>query len=310
MNPVVLRASPDELAADVRARLSSGPPEPWDLLCIVDASQRLLGTLSPQRLAALCDRERVADAMAPDGPRVSPELDQEAMANHALHEGVTAMPVVDAEGRLVGIVGPMALMQVLRREHIEDLHRLAGIRRETDQARVAIEAPPMRRARHRLPWLIAGLAGSALATLIVARYEGALQARPELAFFVPGLVYLADAIGTQAEAIAVRGLSLSRVGVTRLASGELRTGALIGAALALIAFPPIWFAFGDPKLAFAVCAALVCASSVASVLGLALPWLLSRLGRDPAYGSGPLATIVQDVLSLLIYFACVTWIVL
>jgi magnesium transporter len=220
------------------------------------------------------------------------------------------MPVVDEAGRLVGVVGPTQLMNILRREHVEDLHRLAGITRESDHAHEAIEEPPLRRVRHRLPWLVVGLVGSMVATFVVARFESALAAKPALAFFVPGLVYLADAIGTQSEAVAVRGLSLSHVGLAKLLGGELRTGALIGLVLALLAFPMVWLAFDELRLAAAVSLALAGASMVASVLGLLLPWLLARVGTDPAYGSGPLATIVQDVLSLLIYFACVSAIVL
>jgi magnesium transporter len=173
-----------------------------------------------------------------------------------------------------------------------------------------LEEPPLRRARHRLPWLIVGLGGSMLATFVVARFESELAAKPALAFFVPGLVYLADAIGTQTEAVAVRGLSLSHVGLGRLIGSELRTGTLIGVVLALLAFPVVWLVFGELRLAAAVTLALAGASVVASVLGLLLPWLLARVGSDPAYGSGPLATIVQDVLSLLIYFGCVSTIVL
>jgi magnesium transporter len=201
-------------------------------------------------------------------------------------------------------------MRILRREHVEDIHHLAGITRESDRAREAIEEAPMRRVRHRLPWLLVGLGGSMVATFVVSRFESALAAVPALAFFVPGLVYLADAIGTQSEAVAVRGLSLSHVGLAKLIGGELRTGLLIGLVLALLALPMIWAVFGDLQLAVAVTLALAGASVVASVLGLLLPWLLARMGSDPAYGSGPLATIVQDVLSLLIYFGCVSVIVL
>jgi magnesium transporter len=310
ISPHALRAHPGDTAAAVRERLRSRATHRWDLLCVVDAEGRLLGTLTAQELAALADTTAVEQAMHAGGPQVPPAMDQEEMASQALHHGVTAMPVVDAQGRLTGVVGPQALMQVLRREHVEDLHRLAGISREMEQAREAIEEPPLRRARHRLPWLLVGLAGSAVATLVVSRFEAALAARPALAFFVPGLVYLADAIGTQSEAVAVRGLSLSRAGLARLAGGELRTGLLIGLVLALLALPMVWAAFGDLRLAVAVAGALAGASTVAAVLGLALPWLLSRLGLDPAYGSGPLATIVQDVLSLLIYFGFVSAVVL
>jgi magnesium transporter len=299
-----------ERAGAVRSRLRDEGRHAWDLLCVVDDDHVLQGTLTAQQLAALHDDAPIDRTIRRDGPVVAPDLDQERMATHAIEHGVSAMPVVDARGRLLGVVGPLALMDVLRREHVEDLHRLAGMTRETQQAQQAIEAPPLRRARHRLPWLLVGLAGSALATLVVARFEQALAARPALAFFVPGLVYLADAIGTQSEAVAVRGLSLSRAGLAHLAGGELRTGMLIGLVLALAALPLVWLAFGDLHLALAVALALGLSSVIASVLGVMLPWALGRLKLDPAYGAGPLATIVQDVLSLLIYFVCVSFIVL
>lgn len=313
VGPHGLVAGTSETAAALRHRLQGlqGPQRPrWDLVCVVDADERLVGTLTAQELLALPDDAVLGKVAHRDRPSVQPGTDQERMASEALHHGVSAMPVVDAAGRLLGVVGPQALMDILRREHVEDLHRLAGITRESEQARQALEDPPLRRLRHRLPWLIVGLGGSMVATLVVARFEEALAAKPVLAFFVPGLVYLADAIGTQSEAAAVRGLSLSHAGLGRLVGGELRTGLLIGLVLALLAWPMIWLAFGDARLATAVTLALGGASMVASTLGLMLPWLLSRLGTDPAYGSGPLATIVQDVLSLVIYFACVSAIVL
>lgn len=299
----------DETAATVCQRLRAQRADDWNLVCVVDADQRLLGTLTAAQLLALPDDAPLGEAAWRDGPRVLPETDQEHMASIALQHGVAAIPVVDDAGRVVGVVGPVRLMDILRREHVEDLHRLAGITRESAQARRALEEPPLRRVRHRLPWLVVGLGGSMVATFVVARFETALAAKPALAFFVPGLVYLADAIGTQSEAVAVRGLSLSRVKLGRVLGGELRTGALIGLVLALLAFPMVWAAFGELRLAAAVALALGGASIVASGLGLLLPWLLQRFGADPAYGSGPLATIVQDVLSLLIYFGCVAAIV-
>jgi magnesium transporter len=310
VGPHAVVAQAGDAAATVRARIRHDGRTGWNLVCVVDAGQRLVGTLTPQVLLALPDDATVGAAARHDGVHVPTGTDQERMASIALHHGVSALPVIDEGGRLVDVVGPARLMDILRREHVEDLHRLAGITRETEQARQAIEAPPLRRARHRLPWLVVGLVGSVAATWVVARFESALAARPALAFFVPGLVYLADAIGTQSEAIAVRGLSLAHGGLGHLIGGELRTGLLIGLVLMALAFPMVWLAFGDARLASAVTLALGGASLVASVLGLMLPWLLGRLGTDPAYGSGPLATIVQDVLSLLIYFGCVSAIVL
>jgi magnesium transporter len=236
---------------------------------------------------------------------VSADTDQEHAASLALHHGVDALPVVDADGRAVGVMPAQALLQVLRREHVEDLHRLAGIEREAAQARHAIEDPPLRRARHRLPWLLVGLAGSALATAAMAAFESTLSATIAVAFFVPGIVYLADAIGTQTEAIAVRRLSLTRAGLAHLLAGELRTGMLLGAILGLASLPLVWLAFGEPRLAAAVAAAIFAAGTMAAGLGLLLPWWIARSGRDPAFGSGPLATVIQDVLSLLVYLGVV-----
>jgi magnesium transporter len=247
----------------------------------------------------------IDQAVERDFPRVRPNTDQERAASLALHHGVDALPVVDAEGCALGVMPSQALLQVLRREHVEDLHVLAGIQRETAQARHAIEDPPLRRMRHRLPWLLVGLAGSALVTATMAGFESTLSRQLAVAFFVPAIVYLADAIGTQSEAIAVRGLSLTRAGIGHLLAGEARTGMLIGACLGLASFVPIWLVFGDVRLAGAVATAIFGAGTVAAALGLLLPWWLARTGRDPAFGSGPLATVVQDIVSLVVYFAVV-----
>jgi magnesium transporter len=307
-SPVLAKS--DDTAGTVRQQIRSQQLKDWELVCVLDASGRLLGTLTAAQLLGLADDVHIGDVIETDHVHVNADTDQEKMASIALHHGVAAMPVVDHADKLIGVVSSTTLMEILRREHVEDLHRLAGISDESSDARNALEEAPLRRARHRLPWLVVGLGGSMLATLIVANFESTITAKPELAFFIPGLVYLADAIGTQSEAVAVRGLSLSHLGIGKLLGSELRTGVLIGIVLALLAFPMIWLVFGEVKLALAVSVALAGASVVASVLGLLLPWLLARTGVDPAYGSGPLATIVQDVLSLLIYFGCVSVIVL
>ncbi len=207
-------------------------------------------------------------------------IDQERMASLALHHSLNSIPVIDANDRLLGIVPPVALLHIPRREHEKDFHRFAGISWEENRAREAIESSALVRLRYRLPWLLFGLLGSVLATFIMARFESALSLKPSIAFFVPGLVYLADAIGTQAEAVAVRGLSLSHAGLGFLVGGEIRTGILIGLVLGALTLPGVWLAFGDLNLALAVASALVVAGGIATTIGLFLPWLLDRLARQ------------------------------
>lgn len=291
-----------ETAAEVLARLHAHPAHFSDVVHVVDGKHRLHGAVALASLVTAPPRDAIV-TLKHAVHAVTTEADPEHVASQALRHGMVAVPVVDHGGHFQGVVTGRALMEVLRREHVEDLHRMAGIQRETAQARLAIEAPPARRARDRLPWLLVGLAGSMVATLVMASFEAQLEAKIALAFFVPAIVYLADAIGTQTEAIAVRGLSLSHAPMGSLVWGEMRTGLLIGTALGALAWPAVWLAFGDLRLATAVALSLLVAGTVATTVGLLFPWLLARLGRDPAFGSGPLATILQDVLSLTIYFA-------
>lgn len=306
----VPRGQPDDTAAQAISSLSGRHYESITLFCVTDAEGRLLGVIRIADLLAAPPEARLADLMLRNAPRVHADVDQEKVASLALHHVLNAIPVVDHNNRLLGVIPSEALLHILRREHVEDIHRFAGINRETHRAREAMESAPLRRARHRLPWLLAGLVGSMFATWVVARFEQALNAHIAIAFFVPGLVYLADAIGTQTEAVAVRGLSLSHASLSHLVGNELRTGLLIGLTLGAVTFPMVWFAFGDMRLAAGVSIALFCAGGIATTIGLLLPWLLDKLGSDPAYGSGPLATIIQDVLSLIIYFVIVSSIVL
>src|SRR5688572_4343502 len=218
------RARAGETVGQLLARLAAERRAVVELVCVTDEAGRFLGALPIARLFAFDAAATLGGVADRAFPRVGPADDQEVAASLALHHGVDALPVVDRDERLLGVMPAQALLQVLRREHVEDLHRLAGIRRESSQARHAIEDPPLRRARHRLPWLFVGLAGGALATLVMAGFEATLRETVAVAFFIPALVYLADAVGTQSEAIAVRGLSLARGGIGHLLAGELRTG--------------------------------------------------------------------------------------
>lgn len=155
-------------------------------------------------------------------------------------------------------------------------------------------------ARDRLPWLLAGLAGSGVATFVVASFEQVAQAPLEITFFIPATVYLADAVGTQTEAVAVRGISLTHAPAARLVAGEARTSALNALALGALAFLGVWPWFAEAKRAAAVGLAILVASATATTIGFALLHLLARSGGDPPFGRGPIATMARDAPSPLI----------
>lgn len=301
----VATATVGETAAAALARLAAARPALLDPLWVVDREGRLLGRVTVAELLAAPPGRRLGALMRPPPPAVDPDTDQERVASLAHAHRVAAVPVVDAGRRFLGVVPPTALVDVLVREHDEDIRRLAGILGSTNHASEALALPPLRRVLNRLPWLLVGLAGAALASAVMAGFAQRLEAEVTIAFFVPAIVYLADAIGTQSEAVAVRGLSLERGPFGRALSGELATGTLLGLVLGTLAAPVALLLGAEPSLAIAVALAITMAGTLAAGIGLVLPWLLSWSGRDPAYGSGPVATVIQDVLTLLVYFGCV-----
>jgi len=296
----------DETVAEVRQRLS-GQTAAFDsveLLFVTDADNRLQGVVPLSKLLAATPKTAINKLMNSDITSVTLAVHPEQVAEVALSHQIAAVPVVDDQGYLLGAVPSHTVFKLMREDHIQDIDRLVGIWRNSDQALSAIEGEPLQRVINRLPWLVVGTVGCVLATGLMATFENTLRADLAVAFFIPGIVYLADAIGTQSEAIAVRGLSFSSTSIPQLLKGELKTGLYLGITLALFVFPFIWLAF-SASLAFAVSIALIFASSVATSIGLLLPSILSRLGKDPAYGSGPVATIIQDLLSLLIYLSVI-----
>ena len=300
---VVPTAPPEQSAAAVRENLAGRRYDDASHVFVVAADGRLAGVARIEDiLAAVAPTPMCALMKATNCPIVTPDTDREEAGSAAIRAGHSVLAVCDRDGRFIGAVPASALMSILRDEHLEDLHHMAGILGKSEAAQAALTAPPHRRALYRLPWLLVGMAGSALATAMMARFEAVLAAQIAVAFFIPAIVYLADAVGTQSEAVAVRGLSLTGADLAPLLAGEFGTGILIGAVLGMLAFPLVWLAFGSTALAMTVAIALLVASSVATTIGFLLPWLFARLGYDPAMGAGPLATVIQDVLSLLIYF--------
>jgi magnesium transporter len=263
---------------------------------------RLVGVVPIERLLAAGDGTTVAEIMEADPPTILPGAAQELAAWRMVEHGESSLAVVDDDGRFLGLIPPRPMLAVLLAEHDEDLARLGGYRASTARARQAAEEPLGRRLWHRLPWLLLGLAGAMASAVLVGAFEAELDRQVLLAFFIPGIVYIADAVGTQTEAVLIRGLSVG-VSVRSVMWRELLTGLVVGILLAtafLLFALAVW---GDARVAAAVALALLSSCSVATIVAMALPALFQRLGQDPAFGSGPLATVIQDLLSIAVYFA-------
>ena len=275
---------------------------------VVLESGRLVGLVSIERLLAADSDAGVDDIMDRDPPRVAPDTDQERAAREMAERHECSQAVVDADGRFLGLIPPYRMLRVLLDEHDEDLARLGGYRLGTARARGAAEEPVTQRLWHRLPWLLVGLLGAMAATAIVGGFEHQLQANVLLAFFIPAVVYMADAVGTQTETVLIRALAAG-VTVRSVLRRELLTGLVMGIVIggAFLGFALV--VWGDLEVAVAVALAMFASCSIATLVATALPAAFQRLGKDPAFGCGPLATVFQDLLSITVYLAIVVAIV-
>jgi magnesium transporter len=297
-------AAPGETAGELRARLVGASFECADDVAVL-IGETLVGMLPVERVLEAAAATEVRSIMDQHPPIVLPGEAQESVAWEMVRRGESSIAVVDDDGRFVGLVPPHRLVAALLAEHDEDLARLGGYLASTRRARQAAEEPVARRLWHRLPWLLIGLFGAMISATIVGAYESELDAKVLLAFFVPGIVYMADAVGTQTEAILIRGLS-SGLTVRSFVQREVITGAIVGVVIGGCFFVFALVVWGDASVAIAVGLALVACCSIATLVAMSLPWLLQRLGLDPAFGSGPLATVIQDLLSIAVYLAIAT----
>lgn len=297
--------APDEQAGIVRDRLlASRYSSVADIaVCTGPAHERrLVGLIAAETLLGAPEGALAGDLMDADPAVIQRDVDEELAAWHAVRHGQSSLAVVGADGFFHGLVPPGRLLSALLTSHDEDLARLGGYLASTSSARHASQEGLRLRLWHRMPWLLVGLLGSAAAAIVVRGFEAELASDVRLVFFLPGIVYMADAVGTQTEALVIRGMSIG-VTIRSILRSELVTGAVIGILLAVLAWPALTLATGSTDLALVVAISLLLACSVATSVAIALPAIMSRFGRDPAFGSGPLATVAQDLLSIILYFA-------
>lgn len=303
----VPRVDARDTAADARASLVGQRYESAAHLVVCE-EERVAGLVSIEAVLAATAATPVSDLMDSDPPSVTPGVDQEVAAWKAVDRGESSLLVLNVHDGFVGLVPPARLLKVLLREHDEDMARLGGYLRQTQEARSASSEAVTRRYWHRLPWLLVGLAAAMLAAVIVSSYEAQLTANVSLAFFLPGVIYIADAVGTQTETVVIRGLSVG-VTIRDVIKQEVATGLLIGASLAAVFLVGALLWWDQTDVIVAVTLAMFAASSVATVVAMAMPSLFARFDVDPAFGSGPLATVAQDLLSIVVYFVIASAIV-
>jgi magnesium transporter len=295
--------SPLDRLGAVRDVLHGGSYEAAPDAVVLDHG-RPIGLLPLEILLAGEPTATVGDVMLPVPPSVAADTDQEVAAHAMVRAASRCLLVVDAEGRFRGLIPADRMLTVLLTEHDSDMARLGGYVAGASRARGAAQEPVRRRLWHRLPWLLLGVLGAMGSALLVGAFDAQLEANVIVAFFIPAIVYMADAVGTQTETVLIRALA---AGVTTgtIVRREIVTGLIMGTVVGLVFFAFVAIGWGDLAVAIAVGLALLASCSIATLVAMILPTVFQRLGRDPAFGSGPLATVTQDLLSIAVYFLIV-----
>ena len=284
-------------------------------LYVVDEGDRLVGVMSLRELLNAPEDDVVSDHMETDLLTINESADPEIAARQLADYDFPALPVIDDRGRFVGIIRTEEMLDVVEEEATEDILKSAGFTFtdvEASRSTAILESSIGRILSLRMPWLILALAGGLLAGGVIERHEATLEGVVALAFFVPVIMDMGGNVGTQASTIFVRGLALGHIDDRNAVKHFMREG-LIGLLIGLIigalgagaafAWQGVWR--GEEyatELAVVVFVGLVVVCLVASVVGYVIPWLMHKLGFDPAAASDPLITTVKDVTALLIYF--------
>ncbi len=314
MSPRFVRARPemsvDEATRYVRRQAQERPVETIYYVYVLDAGQRLEGVVSFRELL-LASRDRaIRDVMHRDVVTVTEDLDDEAVAKVVARYDLLAVPVVDAEGRMKGIVTVDDVVDVVEREATEDIQKLGGIQ--------ALDIPYMQTGflpmlKKRAGWLILLFLGEMLTASAMAGYEQHIARAAVLALFVPLIISSGGNSGSQAATLVIRAMALGEVRLKdwwRIVKRELGTGLALGGLLAvvgvarIVAWELMFDTYGEHYwlVALTIGLSLVGVVTWGTLSGSMLPLVLQRIGLDPASASTPFVATMVDVFGLVLYF--------
>ena len=306
MQTEFIAVPPDWKVGDVidHLRENRDLPDSFYELYVVEKDQRLVGAVRLDRMLRSMRPVRIADILVEDPQIVRANDDQESAARQFERYDLVSAPVVDEEGRLVGVLTADDVLDVIEEEAEEDLRALSGVRRAEDLSDTVIDT-----AKLRLPWLVLNLVTSFLGAGVISLFQATLQEVVAVAILMPVNAALGGNAGTQALAVAVRALAtqeLNRSNVARVIAREVMVGVVNGVALAIIAGVAAGLAFGNSRLGLALGGGMVLSVIFGTTVGILVPLLVRQLKIDPAIASGVFVLTITDVFGFFVFLALAT----
>ena len=319
MNPRYARVRPEMSVDEALSYLRRQARERLETIYyayVLDAQQHLLGVASFRELFVASREKTVREVMQTDVVTVSEQMGQEAVSQVFAHYDLLALPVVDAEGHMKGIVTADDIVDVVQEEATEDIQKIGGME--------ALDAPYLQigfaqMVKKRAGWLSALFLGEMLTATAMGYYEREIERAVVLALFIPLIISSGGNSGSQASTLVIRAMALGEVRLRdwwRVVRREIVAGLVLGTILGLIGLARILLwptraqVYGEHYLlvGFTVAVSLVGVVLFGTIAGSMLPFLLRRLGFDPASASAPFVATLVDVTGLIIYFTVASFI--
>jgi magnesium transporter len=305
MNPKVFALAEDMTAGEaISALQGSRDVEMVFYLYVIDSRRHLVGVVSLRRLLLVPPATPLKRIMTTDLISVRADMDQEEVARQVASYNLLAIPVVDEENKLVGIITVDDIIDVIKDEATEDVYRLAGVAGDD-----RVFTRPIESLRKRVPWLQVNLVTAFVAASVVALFENTIDEVVALAVFMPVVAGMGGNAATQTLTVIVRGIALGELtwaNTRKALFKEAAVGLGNGVSCGLVAAIVVWIWKGDPTLGLIIGAAMVINMFVASIAGTLIPLTLRALKVDPALASSVFITTLTDVFGFLSFLGLAT----
>lgn len=274
---------------------------------VTNQYRKIRGTISLRMLLLSEASDRIGDLMEENVITINTMMDQEEVAHQFQKYDFDAMPVVDSENRLVGIITVDDIMDIIEQEATEDIEMMAAI---TPTDKPYMKTTVFETWKKRIPWLLLLMISATFTGKIIMTYENALASYAVLTAYIPMFMDTGGNAGGQASVTIIRGISLGEIefsDIFRVIWREVRVAVLCGITLAVVNFAKLLLLDGVAvQVAWIVCLTMVITVIVAKLVGCSLPILAKKIGFDPAVMASPFITTIVDAVSLIIYFQIAT----
>jgi magnesium transporter len=305
MTPDVVALQPGETVDDaIRYLRSVAEDTPIAAVYVVDEERRLLGFVRLRRMVTARPAALLGDIMSTDVISVPVDTDQEEVADIVDKYDFMAIPVVDTDHRLAGVVTVDDILDVIEEEATEDIYKMAGSSIEEEESESILHV-----ARYRLPWLLVCLAGTQLSSMVLVYASREVVLYEQMSVFTAAIMAMAGNTSLQSSTTTVRRLALDTLPRSRFLrhiGREILVALLMGVVCGALASALALVFHRDPLIGLALGPAMAIGMSAASLLGAAMPMVLDIAGVDPAVASGPLVSTINDSLALAVYFSVAT----